>query len=97
MVFCEVADGEADDAPQIAHFLGGKHMVKPELEAPENYCGGQAHDGVENEGPAIVRHIAGTKAEYVAFIQDIFDAESNSGSNDDRKQDIVTTTVSSNG
>lgn len=43
-----------------------------------------------------MRHIAGTKSEYVAFIQVIFNDESDAGTNDDSKQDIVATTVSSN-
>lgn len=47
MVFCEVADGEADDAAQIAHLLGLKYRVEAEFAAPEYDRRGQAHDAVE--------------------------------------------------
>lgn len=83
VVLGQVADGQANNTAEVAHFLGLKYVLEAKFEAPENYSRGQAHDNVESESLGVVGDATGTEAEDVAFVEDVFDDEPNPGTHND--------------
>lgn len=93
MVLSQVADRKANNAAEVAHFLGLEDVMETKLEAPEDHGRGQAHDGIEGEGLCVVGDAARTEAEDVALVEDVLDHKPNACAHDDRGQDAEVAAV----